>query len=142
MVAVVVVTWRIIAKSFSYRKMKDMDERRARGHLDCPPSFAPKTYKLLNHLLQCQRHYGPWEHLDVLFDVAWLGLGHPHDLVEEGDDRLLLGLGDGERIEALQVATDPIPILDVEVHRQQLLHQVDHVHTRYVKVIGVLPVDA
>lgn len=83
----------------------------------------------------------PGEDLDVLLNVAGLGLREAHDELEKVLGRRLL-LGHSQRVVALQVAPDAVLLFNGELAVDQLLQQVDGVHAGDDALALLVPVDA
>jgi hypothetical protein len=66
------------------------------------------------------REYLPWEHLDILLDIAGFGIGKAHDDFEEAL-AICPRLGDCERMKSFEVATDAVLLLDGEANVHELL---------------------
>lgn len=99
------------------------------------------TYVFANDLLQSARQILPVEDLDVLLDIAGLGIREGHDDLEE---LLAIGLplGNRQRAEALQVPPYPILLLYRKPSRHQLFQQVDGVDAGHETLVLLLPVNA
>lgn len=98
---------------------------------------------LANNLLEGRFKNFPWEYLDVLLNVAGLGVGKAHDDLEE----LLaiwLSLGDCLRMEAFQVTANTVLLLDTETVRRgdQLLEKVNSVDRCDITLAFFGPPDA
>lgn len=85
----------------------------------------------------------PGEHLDVLLDVAGLGISEAHDHFEE-ILRVALGFADRQRLEALEVAPDAVLLLDREAVgcRHELLEEMYRVDRGDEALLPVVPPDA
>ena len=83
----------------------------------------------------------PWKDLDVLLNVARLGMREAHDDLEEFFT-LGLGLGHRCRSEAFEIAADAVLLLDSETNTNQSLKQVDGVDRSHVVLFLLLPQDA
>lgn len=83
----------------------------------------------------------PGEDLDILLDVAGLGVGERHDQLEELS-RLRLALRDSDGAESFEVATDTVLLLNREADGDQGLEQVDAVDRGQEAVVLLSPVDA
>jgi hypothetical protein len=83
---------------------------------------------LSNNLLEGRLKNLPGKHLDVLLDIAGLGVGEAHydlkELLAVG-----LGLGHGLGVESFQVTTDTVLLLDTETgwRGNKLLEKVNSV---------------
>jgi len=83
----------------------------------------------------------PWKDLDVIFDVARLGVGEAHDCFEE----VLafgLGLGDDQWFEAFQVTPDAVSLFNSEADCKKGLQKEDRVNARDEAFHFLLPPDA
>ncbi len=93
-----------------------------------------------NDLLERGCQDAPREDLDVLFNIARLGVRESHDQLEE-----LLAVGlrfrDGGRTEALQIAPDAVLLFHREADRHQCLEKLDGVDTRDVALVLLGPPD-
>lgn len=101
------------------------------------------THVFRDDLLEGLSQNLPGEHLDILLDVAGLGVRECHDDLEELL-ALCLGLADCLWAETFQIATDPVLFLDREpVGRgDKLLQQVDSINTSDKALILLRVVDA
>lgn len=85
-----------------------------------------RTHVFADNLFERSSDTFPWEYLDVLFNVSWLGLGEIHDSPEKRIGRRLV-LGDSLGSKTFQVSSDPVLFLDREPLTNDGFEQIQHV---------------
>lgn len=93
-----------------------------------------------NNFLKSQSENLPWKNLDIFLDVSGLWVWERHDELEEWF-AIGLSLGDGQRMEPLEISPDPVLLFDGEPNTDESFKKVDAVDTGDECLLSLRPPD-